>query len=924
VLFECLTGDGPFPGSSQAAVIYGHLEEAPPRVSATRPGLPRALDDVVARALDKNPERRWASGAELVRAARESLAGGTVRRGGVRVSRRRAAVGILAAALIALVSVFAVTRGSRDAPVLTAVMADAVAILDPGKPSLEGEVQLDGAPTGLASGAGAVWVTDEGRGTVSRLDPKTRTIRQTIGVGHGPAEIAVESDGVWVANRQDGTVSVISPETNDVVETIAVGRNVDGICVADGGVWVASPLDYAVVRIDSETLKRTGKVALDTQPAQLACGRGAVWASSPDAGTVTEISASARVPVRTITVGRGASALALGPTGLWVTNATEGIVTRIDPERGVETATIPVGAADGPGHLALTDDAVWVSNEDGGTVARIDLARSRVTRKLRVGNRPQGLALVNGALWVAVADTGARHRGGTLHVGYLLKMGWRDVDPSTASGIESVEVLSLVHDGLVAFRRRGGFAGTTPVPNLAEAVPAPTEGGRTYAFRLRRGLRYSTGEPVLASHVRFGIERALRQQENGGFFGSIRGARDCTATSCDLSQGIVTDDAARTVVFRLSEPDGDLLYKLAAMTTVLPPSVGTDAPARRALPATGPYVIADFKPRHTLRLERNPRFASWSAAARPDGYPDVIDVRLGVGSKHAIDEVTAGRLDRYNPFGGTLPPERLATLRRRSPGQVRATVQPATFWFVLNTRRPPFDELDARLALAHALDRRAAVAAVGGEDVARETCQILPPGFPGSFPYCPFTVPGTGGAAGRPDMRQARALVRRSGTSGTHVRVAALKPMQPPLQRLMVRTLRKLGFDASLRTVAKPDAYFGTLFNSPQDIQIALFPWLADYPAPGDFLSLFSCASPNPSQFCDRESDRLLAQARRLQATDPTTADLLAARAERRIVDRAPAVPVYNPLSTNLVSQRVGNFQSNPFVATLLDQTWVR
>ena len=65
----------PFAGPSEAAVIYGHLEEPPPRASDRRPGLPRALDAVLARALDKDPERRWASGAELMQAARAALAG---------------------------------------------------------------------------------------------------------------------------------------------------------------------------------------------------------------------------------------------------------------------------------------------------------------------------------------------------------------------------------------------------------------------------------------------------------------------------------------------------------------------------------------------------------------------------------------------------------------------------------------------------------------------------------------------------------------------------------------------------------------------------------------------------------------------------------------------------------------------------------
>jgi len=919
LLFECLTGEAPFSGPNEAAVIYGHLEEPPPRVSERRPALPKAVDDVVARALDKDPERRWATGAELIGAARAALGGVAPKPARSRPSRgarprrtlsRRA--GLAGLAVVLLAEAAALVLSSGDEPGVVSVRADSMAIVDPGNGSLLGQVKLDGSPAAIADGAGAVWVTDEDRGVVSRIDKETRTIRQTIGVGRGPAALAIDREGVWVANRQDGTLSVVSPQTNQVVDTIAVGRTVEGLCITDGTVWAASPLDYTVVRIDPRTGKRQGVIRLESQPVGLACGAGSVWASSPTTGVVTEISTSARAATRTIQVSRGVSAMALGKGGLWVANPPDGTVSRIDPERGAVTATIPVGERDGPAHLVVTDEAMWVSSELGGTIARVDHQDARVVEKLRVGNRPQGLAEVDGALWIAVADDGTRHRGGTLQVEYGIG----------AASIADLpfELLAVTNDGLVGFPRQATAAPV--VANLAQALPIPSDGGRTYAFRLRKGIRYSDGKPVLASHVAPGIERTLELLP--GVFDNIRGARSCTPKRCDLSEGVVADDRAGTVVIRLTAPDPDLLFKLAVPPAALVPPSALNADPLEAPPATGPYRITRFEPDRLVRLERNPRFRSWSAVARPDGYPDVISARLGEPRKRLIDRLLSGEIDRANSIELSIPPDALEQLRRRAPGQVQASVSPGTQFFSLNTKLPPFDNVDARRAVAFAFDRRAAAKARGGQEAAQETCQVLPPNFPGHRPYCPYTLPGSGGARGRPNLAEARRLIRRSGTRGMRVTVYAPSPLPPALAQVMVQTLRRLGYRVDLRALP-PDEHFPAVRAPDSRVQVAFYPWIADYPSPSTFFGLFACGAPeNAARFCDRDLDRMVAEASRLQLTDPGAADALWARVERRVVDKAPAVAMYNLLNVDVLSSRVGNYSNVPLLGMLLDQAWVR
>jgi eukaryotic-like serine/threonine-protein kinase len=66
LLFECLTGEAPFVRDSELAVLWAHLQEEPPRASVRNRVLPEAVDAVVARALAKRPEERYASCCELV------------------------------------------------------------------------------------------------------------------------------------------------------------------------------------------------------------------------------------------------------------------------------------------------------------------------------------------------------------------------------------------------------------------------------------------------------------------------------------------------------------------------------------------------------------------------------------------------------------------------------------------------------------------------------------------------------------------------------------------------------------------------------------------------------------------------------------------------------------------------------------------
>ena len=201
------------------------------------------------------------------------------------------------------------------------------------------------------------------------------------------------------------------------------------------------------------------------------------------------------------------------------------------------------------------------------------------------------------------------------------------IDPAASNSLNtpSPQLLGLTEDdGLVTLDHVAGPEGVRLVPDLALALPVPAAHGRVYTFQLRPAIRYSTGQLVKPTDVTHSLERIFKIGSSAAdHYEAIVGAHQCShrRATCDLSRGIVADDRTRTVTFRLSHPDPDFLYKLGlAYADVLPASI-PGREARAPLPATGPYLIARYFPRHELRLVRNPRFREWSAAVNPTATP---------------------------------------------------------------------------------------------------------------------------------------------------------------------------------------------------------------------------------------------------------------------------------------------------------------
>jgi peptide/nickel transport system substrate-binding protein len=634
--------------------------------------------------------------------------------------------------------------------------------------------------------------------------------------------------------------------------------------------------------------------------------------------------------VKVIGVGNGPAAVAVGEGAVWVANRDDGTVSRIDPATNAVSDTVGVGGS--PTAIATGHGALWIGDASGGAVVRIDPRTRRVTRRVEVRSSPVALVVDGGSVWTAAVAPLGSHRGGTLRyeTGPFAFCGC--IDPVGYDG-RSFPVLSLAYDGLVAYRRVGGAAGSALVGDLATNVPAPADGGRTFVFQLRAGIRFSDGRPVRPRDFRASIERGFRLASPGALpFAGIVGARACGPRHCDLSKGIETDAAARTITIHLTAPDLEFLHKLALPFAYLIPAASPLKLARtRALPGTGPYRVASFGPGGG-RLVRNTYFRSWSQQARPDAFPDQISVAISNRPAAQVAAVREGRADVLAApaaFGVDLPIADVRALSVADASRVHSAPAPATDYLFLNARHAPFDDVRVRRALNYAIDRRRVLDLTGGSAVASVTCQIIPPGLPGYVPSCPYTkAPPAAGGWSAPDLTRARRLVAESGTRGARVTVRGFAGSDEAVVRYASAVLRRLGYRSRVRIVPDIARYFRFVGDARNRVQIGFTGWVADFLTPSSFfLPNFTCrgfvprANGNLSQFCDPTVDAAFDRA--VSSTGPE-ADAPWAALDRRVVAAAPAVPLVNGRSMLLVSDRVGNVQQHLLDGPLLDQLWVR
>jgi YVTN family beta-propeller protein len=399
VLYECLAGRPPFRGAIEAEVLWAHMQEEPPPLRDYP-----ALEPVLARGLAKDKEERYASCAELVQDARSALGleAPVLRKPLVPLALLRhgralflAGALILAGGVVAAVISIVVGSGSS----LILAPPNSLAVIDPATNRVVRAIPVGDTPTSVALGEGAVWVLNANGESVSKIDSRSRTVLATFPAGTAPTDLAVGDGALWVATSSFRLLKI--DPASKTATSIRLPRSPNPLQQASAS-WVAAA-GRMVWATGAATALRVAPSRLPVVFPNVNCcggiaiGGGRVWIADDtalrglNAGTGQTV---IRVPLRF-----AGGQVAFGAPYIWVAEPRGRQVWAIDPRTGKLGGSVSVGIH--PDGIAIANGAVWVASADG-TVSRIDPTSLQVVKQIKVGGTPAGIAAGNGAVWVAV------------------------------------------------------------------------------------------------------------------------------------------------------------------------------------------------------------------------------------------------------------------------------------------------------------------------------------------------------------------------------------------------------------------------------------------------------------------------------------------------------------------------------------------
>ncbi len=474
------------------------------------------------------------------------------------------------------------------------------------------------------------------------------------------------------------------------------------------------------------------------------------------------------------------------------------------------------------------------------------------------------------------------------------------LDPGLSYTVEGWGVMWNVYLPLIGYKHVNGPDGATIVPYLAENLPTVSSDGKTYSLTLRKGLKYSDGTAVKASDFKATIERDFQVDSPGvGFFGNIVGASTYAKTKKGQISGITADDATGAITIHLLAPQGDFENILATeFAAPVPASAPAKDQSTTPIASTGPYMIQSYKPNKQIVEVRNPNFDAAALGGNvPTGNPDKVVWDIIGDDSVALQRVISGQ-DDWSSYHA-IPPDRLSSVQAKYANQIKVFTPANTYYFFMNTRVAPFDNLKVRQAVNFAINREALVRVYGG--LATPTENILPPTYPQYVKHTLYPY----------NLAKAKQLIAASGDKGMTVTVwNHARGLDPKAGDYLTSVLNSIGLKATEKII-NPAVYWTTVGNQATKAQIGFADWFQDYPHPLDWLDVLlngeritQTHNNNYANFDDKAVNAKI-DALKKQPTLTTSVNTQWAAIDKAVMEQAAWAPFLNRQFTDFFSSNI-------------------
>lgn len=471
------------------------------------------------------------------------------------------------------------------------------------------------------------------------------------------------------------------------------------------------------------------------------------------------------------------------------------------------------------------------------------------------------------------------------------------LDPQRATLPDEFFIIRALGEGLLTPNPAGG----APQPGVAEKWKVSPD-GLTYTFDLRPDAKWSDGQPVTAGDFVDTARRALTPATTApkvALFFPIKNAEAFYAgREADFARVGIRADGPRHLVVTLEKPTADFPGMVASgpWIPIARTSVDRDWTRPGGLAGNGPFTLAEWRPNQRIVVQKNPRY--WDADAVKLDAIQFIAFDSGDTEERAF---RAGQVD----VTMAVPFSKVAAYRAASPAVWRSVPLHETRHLVLNTTRPPLDDIRVRRALALALDRTALTEKVLQGDQ-RPAFSFIPPGLGGYAPAARLTE----------NADEARRLLTAAGYPGgrgfPRLELASWPVAPAQLEAIQQMWARELGIEV---TLAPHEARTFLAELAAGSFTLAFMTAIPDYDGASDLFQRLTSGSPdNYPHWRNAEYDRLVAEAGRLDSA--TARNAAYQSAEQVLLDEMPVIPLYFNAQNFLVQPAVRGWQA--------DRLWTR